>query len=76
MRAPKAYPLFKVGYTEHCSKILSYLQNFKNLHIVGRTGMFKYYNMDRAIESGIEVADNILKKPQLKKERGFLLIGA
>ncbi len=67
VRVPKAYPLFVVGYTGHYNKILRYLENFKNLHIGGRSGMFRYYNMDHAIESGIEVAENILKKPQKEK---------
>jgi len=68
VRVPKAYPVFEVGYTEHHAKILRYLKNFKNLHIIGRGGMFRYYNMDHAIESGLEVAENILKKRLPKKE--------
>jgi protoporphyrinogen oxidase len=63
LRVPKAYPLFEIGYTEKYTRILHYLEKFENLHIAGRSGMFKYYNMDRAIESGIEAAGNILKKP-------------
>jgi len=76
IRTPKAYPLFEVGYTEHYSKILKYLDNFSNLHIIGRTGMFKYYNMDRAIESGLEIADAITKNKPLEQEREALPVGA
>ncbi|GBE02042.1 MAG TPA: FAD-dependent oxidoreductase [Nitrospirae bacterium] len=76
LRVPKAYPLFEIGYREHYSKILRYLQNFKNLHIIGRSGMFRYYNMDHAMESGIEVAEHILRMPLLEGERNSLLIGA
>jgi len=76
IRTPKAYPLFEVGYTEHYSKILKYLDNFSNLHIIGRTGMFKYYNMDRAIESGLEIADTLIKSRPLEKEREALPVGA
>jgi protoporphyrinogen oxidase len=75
VRAPRAYPLFEVGYTEHYSKVLKYLENFKNLYIIGRTGMFRYYNMDHAIESGIEAAENILKKKPLEKEKDFIFAG-
>ncbi|RJQ19376.1 MAG: FAD-dependent oxidoreductase [Nitrospiraceae bacterium] len=60
LRVPNAYPVFEVGYREHYSRILEYLKNFKNLHIIGRSGMFRYYNMDRAIETGIETAEKIL----------------
>ncbi len=62
IRVPKAYPLFELGYTEHYTKILRYLKNFRNLHIIGRSGMFRYYNMDHSMESGIEVAEDILSK--------------
>ena len=60
IREQKAYPLFAVGYQEHYKKLIDYLSNFKNLHIAGRGGMFKYYNMDHAMESGVEVAEEIL----------------
>jgi protoporphyrinogen oxidase len=62
IRVPKAYPLFEVGYREHYDKICVYLSNFKNLHITGRGGMFKYHNMDQAIASGIEAAEKIIKR--------------
>ncbi len=75
VRVPRAYPLFEVGYTKYYSRILRYLQNFSNLHIIGRTGMFKYYNMDRAIETGLDVAEKILAKPR-EKEMEALPIGA
>lgn len=66
VRVPRAYPLFEIGYTEHYNKILRYLGNFKNLHISGRGGMFRYYNMDYAIESGIQAAENILKNCKIQ----------
>ncbi len=64
VRAPKAYPLFEVGYKELCNELYDYLSRFKNLHLAGRSGMFRYYNMDHAIESGIEAAEKIIKKMQ------------
>lgn len=59
VRVPKAYPLFDVGYERHCREIYGYLARFKNLHTAGRGGMFRYYNMDHAIESGIGAAEEI-----------------
>lgn len=64
VRVPNAYPLFEVGYRERCDEIYEYLGRFKNLHITGRSGMFRYYNMDHAIESGIKRAERIIKKMQ------------
>ncbi len=62
VRAAKAYPLFEVGYKELCDELYDYLGRFENLHIAGRGGMFRYYNMDHAIESGIDTAEKILRK--------------
>lgn len=66
IRAPNAYPLMEVGYREPYEKIIKYLENFKNLHIIGRGGLFRYYNMDRAMESGIEMAEEMLAKVVVK----------
>ena len=60
VRVPHAYPVFEVGYGERCRVIADYFAGFDNLRLVGRTGAFRYYNMDHAIESGLEAADAIL----------------
>ncbi len=62
LRIPKAYPLFEVGYQEHYRKICDYLSSYRNLHLLGRGGMFKYYNMDHAMESGIATAEGIIAR--------------
>jgi protoporphyrinogen oxidase len=62
VRAARAYPLFEVGYKELCDELYDYLGRFENLHLAGRTGMFRYYNMDHAIESGITTAERIIGK--------------
>jgi protoporphyrinogen oxidase len=60
VRVKHAYPLFEVGYTEQCQVICGYLSAFRNLHLAGRSGMFRYYNMDIAIESGLRAADWVI----------------
>ena len=67
VRVPRAYPLFQVGYQEHYETIMNYLKRFRNLHVIGRGGMFRYHNMDHAMESGIEAAKEILRKPRAAK---------
>ncbi len=62
LRVPKAYPLFVVGYEEHCNTIYDYLGRFSNLSMAGRSGMFQYQNMDHAIASGMEAAGEVLKR--------------
>jgi protoporphyrinogen oxidase len=68
VRVPGAYPLFDVGYREACDVIYDYLQGFSNFHLAGRSGMFRYYNMDHAIGSGIETAEKILGKRSRESE--------
>ncbi len=62
VRIPCAYPLFEVGYAEHYRTICGYLSRYRNLHAIGRGGLFKYYNMDHAIESGMTAAEEIVLK--------------
>ncbi len=66
LRVPKAYPLFEIGYAAGTKIISNYLQQFTNLIPIGRSGLFRYYNMDDAIASGLEAASEILShKPQM-----------
>ncbi len=61
VRVPKAYPLFEVGYRKHTAELHDYLGRFSNLHITGRSGLFRYYNMDVAIQSGREAAAKLVR---------------
>ncbi len=72
-RVPKAYPLFEVGYTKHFDAVYNYLSQFRNLHVAGRVGMFKYYNMDHAIDSGMRAADKILGRNKMNRRSGQLV---
>lgn len=62
VRVPNAYPVFEVGYAEASRTILDYLAGYANLHVVGRTGAFRYHNMDHAIESGLDAAHALLAR--------------
>jgi len=62
LRVPEVYPLFEIGYMQHCRKICDYVDRYSNLHLIGRSGLFKYYNMDHAIESGMAAAEELLAK--------------
>ncbi|MCK4823837.1 hypothetical protein KA005_49240, partial [bacterium] len=59
-RVPTAYPLLKLGYRDHLVKLLDYLSQFENLHLLGRTGMFKYWTMDQVIEEGMLKARDLM----------------
>jgi protoporphyrinogen oxidase len=62
VRVPRAYPLFEVGYADQVAILFEYLKGFVNLHVIGRNGMFRYYNMDHAIESGLDAAEDVLAR--------------
>jgi len=64
-RIANAYPLFEVGYSEDCRTIYAYLHRFSNLYTAGRGGMFRYYNMDHAMQAGMDAAHDILQAYQL-----------
>jgi len=61
-RVPYAYPLLRLGYQDHLAKLLGYLSQFKNLHLLGRTGMFQYWSMDQVIEEGVLKAKELLRQ--------------
>ncbi len=62
VRIPAAYPLFEVGYLENSQILSDYLQRFENLQLAGRGGMFRYYNMDQALASGLAAAQALLER--------------
>ena len=62
VRIPAAYPLFEVGYQERSQILCDYLARFDNLQLAGRGGLFRYYNMDQAIASGLAAAETLLAR--------------
>ncbi len=60
-KVPCAYPVYQVGYQNHLSKVKQYLSQFKNLHLLGRTGEFRYLNMDHVIEESVEKARELYR---------------
>jgi len=60
VRVPNAYPLYAFDYQDKLKIIKEFLSKIENLQTIGRSGMFKYNNMDHSVLSGIYAADNIL----------------
>lgn len=60
IRVPNAYPLFEVGYRQWCEVIHAYLAGFDNLLCAGRSALFRYYNMDAAMKSGMDAARRVM----------------
>jgi protoporphyrinogen oxidase len=60
IRAPRAYPVYTIGYEEPLNKIKAFINSFENLQFIGRGGSFRYNNTDHSIETGLLAAKNIL----------------
>jgi protoporphyrinogen oxidase len=50
LRIPHAYPVYRVGYRTRLEQIRAYLSRWPCLHLLGRTGSFRYMNSDGVIE--------------------------
>ncbi len=65
-RLTHAYPSFRVGYQQHLSKIIEYIDASKNnLWSFGRQGLFAYVNVDEVIWMGLQVASNLSMKEKM-----------
>jgi len=60
-RVSKAYPKYDLQYREPLGEIKKFLkEDYPNLQLIGRNGMFRYNNMDHAVFTGQLAARNIL----------------
>ncbi|MBD2122027.1 FAD-dependent oxidoreductase [Trichocoleus sp. FACHB-262] len=59
LRVPYAYPVYRVGYEPTLSKVKDYLNQWDNLHLVGRTGSFHYMNSDGVIEDVFRLIEKL-----------------
>ena len=50
VRIPYAYPVYDLEYSEKLKRLRGFLGQWKHLHLVGRTGAFRYMNSDGVIE--------------------------
>ncbi|MDD5687998.1 MAG: FAD-dependent oxidoreductase [Elusimicrobia bacterium] len=62
LKVKNGYPVYDLDYEVRMEKITKYIENISNLFITGRQGLFKYVDMDVAVEMGETVADHILNK--------------
>jgi protoporphyrinogen oxidase len=60
VRMPKAYPVYDSVYADALHTIREFLDEFKNLYLVGRNGMHKYNNQDHSMLTAMLAVKNIL----------------
>jgi len=59
-REKYAYPVYEINYKGSLEKVRQYLA-FENLLCIGRGGLFKYNNIDHALEMGILAARSLIE---------------
>ena len=59
-RVPQAYPVFRVGYRRALRAGLDHVGAATNLHLLGRTGAYLYYNMDQVAEAAMALARQLV----------------
>lgn len=62
-----AYPVYSLRYKESLRKVYKYIEGSRNLVIAGRQGLFRYFNMDTAIESGFSAAESLYDEARRKE---------
>jgi protoporphyrinogen oxidase len=60
VRMPKAYPVYDAGYAKRLECIRNWLDNFRNLHAIGRNGLHRYNNQDHSMLTAMLAVRNIL----------------
>lgn len=59
-RQPEAYPIYARGYREPLERLLKHFWGYEGLITCGRQGLFRYGNMDHALEMGFAAAGYFL----------------
>ena len=59
IRMPKTYPAY-FGTYDRFPEVISYVNGFDNLFLVGRNGMHKYNNQDHSMLTAMTAVDNII----------------
>ncbi|MBB1163323.1 FAD-dependent oxidoreductase [Aquariibacter albus] len=60
VRTTHAYPVYDLGYAERIATIRAHLDTLPGLHILGRSGTFRYNNADHSVEMGLLLAQRML----------------
>lgn len=59
LRVPYAYPVYRVGYETQLNQVKTFLSQWPQIHLVGRTGSFRYLNSDGVVEDVFRFADDL-----------------
>lgn len=75
VRQSNAYPIYDTGYRERLLTIRQHLSGISNLQTIGRSGLFRYNNMDHSMQTGFLAAEHIQESKYdlwTMEEEGYL----
>ena len=58
-KLPFAYPVLEVGFEEKVASLVAYFETFENLHLTGRSSLFRYLHLHDLFKAGEEVVEQI-----------------
>ena len=61
LKAAEAYPMYLYGYKDHFERFVNYCDSIEGLHLAGRTGKFRYMDIDQCMKLSFILADEMLK---------------
>lgn len=65
IRSPNAYPIYDLNYRPRLETIKKFVNQFPNLHLIGRSGLHRYNNQDHSIKTAMLTCENILSEKKL-----------
>ncbi len=65
IRTPNAYPIYRKNYAVHLKRVLDYIGKQDGLSTLGRTGEFRYMDIDECIRRAFNFADFFKKNSRI-----------
>ena len=59
-KLPFAYPVLEVGFEENIRRLVEYFEAFENLHLTGRSALFRYLHIHDLFKAGKALANRIV----------------
>jgi protoporphyrinogen oxidase len=67
IKTPYAYPIYRKDYAGHLKRLLDYVNNYRDITVLGRCGEFIYMDVDKCIRRSFDCAKGLLKKYKNQK---------
>lgn len=58
-KLPFAYPVLEVGFEENIRRLIEYFEAFENLHLTGRSALFRYLHIHDLFKAGKALVNQI-----------------